>query len=86
MNHVAIELMDGNGARETRSEVLSTKVSIREKRVIRDAAKNHGMTITNFLLTDPRLGETSRDAHVIITRPELVAPGLRLGDWSQVNP
>jgi hypothetical protein len=26
-----------------------------------------------------------RDARVIIDRPEVVAPGLRLGDWSQVD-
>jgi len=26
-----------------------------------------------------------REAHVIITRPEVVAPGLRLGDWPQVD-
>lgn len=25
------------------------------------------------------------NAHVIITRPELVPAGLRLGDWSQVK-
>jgi hypothetical protein len=26
-----------------------------------------------------------RDARVIITRPEVVVPGLRLGDWSQIE-
>jgi hypothetical protein len=27
----------------------------------------------------------SADARVIIDRPEVVAPGLKLGDWSQVD-
>ncbi len=26
-----------------------------------------------------------KDAHVVITRPDVVKPGLRLGDWSQVE-
>lgn len=68
----------------TRSEILSTRVTNREKNIIRDAAKRHGMGVTNFILTDPRIGETKRGACVVIDRPELVPTGLRMGDWSKV--
>jgi len=69
----------------TRNEILATRVTQREKDVIRNAAKRHGMGITNFILSDPRIGETKRGAFVVIDRPEVVAPGLRLGDWSKVQ-
>jgi len=49
------------------------RLSPREKKLIQDADDKNGVTMTNFVISDPRLGEAARGAYVVIDRPDIIA-------------
>jgi hypothetical protein len=70
---------------EIRDTPINIRVTKREKEALVAASKTHGMSITNFILTDPRIGEIGTDARIIpnaaMSDNPLLRPGLRLGTW-----
>lgn len=69
---------------------MSTEEQRRKWREYKDAKRKEPWEIpvfaTHYRITTISTPVTLlNDAHVIITRPDCVPQGLRLGDWSQVE-